>query len=277
MTAVKPSARIKTDVARRKPAKASAGLSRGAGTLRPRRRKPAPACAVAERVRAHHNRLILAVAMATCGIIAAAVALPVLLSPRTTPVASPDPVAIGREIDRVAAAAEAAAGDLPLIIEAGTPAKVEAAMPPKVEAGSEPVRPPKRDLPRRTGPEGLQALARLPGADDLIAEARKYLGRNPIGWHSDWCGAFLDMVLRRTGRRGGGNLARGYLHYGKRIDGPEVGAIVVLSRPGGGHVGIVTGVDSNGNPIIISGNHNHRVAIATYPARRVLAYVRPVD
>jgi uncharacterized protein (TIGR02594 family) len=123
--------------------------------------------------------------------------------------------------------------------------------------------------------EGLQALASVPGGHELIAEARKYLGRNPTGWANNWCGKFLDMVLKRTGHKGGGASARGYIKYGARLPGPEIGAIAVFSRKGGGHVGIVTGVDSNGNPIIISGNHNDRVAIATYPASRLLAYVRP--
>ena len=109
----------------------------------------------------------------------------------------------------------------------------------------------------------------------LIAEARKYIGTNPTRRATLWCGAFLDMVLRKTGHRGGGNLALAYARYGKRIPGPRVGAIVVLRRSGGGHVGIVTGVDGNGNPIVISGNHNHRVAVATYPRSRVIAYVIP--
>jgi len=109
----------------------------------------------------------------------------------------------------------------------------------------------------------------------LIAEARKYIGTNPTRRATLWCGAFLDMVLRKTGHRGGGNLALAYARYGKRIPGPRVGAIVVLRRSGGGHVGIVTGVDGNGNPIVISGNHNHRVAVATYPRSRVIAYVVP--
>jgi len=121
----------------------------------------------------------------------------------------------------------------------------------------------------------FDSLASVPGGSALIAEARKYLGGNPTGRASAWCGAFLDMVLRRTGHRGGGNLARGYINYGKRLPGPEVGAIVVFSRVGGGHVGIVTGIDANGNPIVISGNHGKKVAVATYPAKRVLAYVSP--
>jgi uncharacterized protein (TIGR02594 family) len=121
---------------------------------------------------------------------------------------------------------------------------------------------------------GLDAMAAV-STNGLIAEARKYLGGNPTGWSSEWCGRFLDMILKKTGHKGGGNLARGYIHYGTRLAGPQIGAIAVFARKGGGHVGIVTGIDANGNPIVISGNHNDRVAIATYPASRVLAYVRP--
>jgi uncharacterized protein (TIGR02594 family) len=109
----------------------------------------------------------------------------------------------------------------------------------------------------------------------LVAEARKYLGTHPTGRRSLWCGAFMDMVLRRTGHRGGGNLALGYEHYGTRVSGPQVGAIAVMGRRGGGHVGVVSGIDANGNPIIVSGNHNHTVAESVYPRGRIAAYVVP--
>jgi uncharacterized protein (TIGR02594 family) len=137
---------------------------------------------------------------------------------------------------------------------------------------------PEPNVAGREARASVQPAARpdtLFNGSALIAEARKYIGTNPTRRATLWCGAFLDMVLRKTGHRGGGNLALGYARYGKRIPGPRVGAIVVLRRSGGGHVGIVTGVDSNGNPIVISGNHNHRVAVATYPRSRVIAYVVP--
>ncbi|HVX99275.1 MAG TPA: TIGR02594 family protein [Pseudorhodoplanes sp.] len=113
------------------------------------------------------------------------------------------------------------------------------------------------------------------GGGDLVSEARRYIGGNPTGRSSLWCGAFMDLILRRTGHRPGSNLARDYAHYGTRISGPQVGAIAVMARKGGGHVGVVSGIDGNGNPIIISGNHGHRVAEATYPRGRVYAYVMP--
>jgi len=109
----------------------------------------------------------------------------------------------------------------------------------------------------------------------LVTEARKYIGTNPTGRGSLWCGAFMDLILKRTGHAGGGNLAKAYASYGTRVRGPQVGAIAVMGRRGGGHVGVVSGVDANGNPIVVSGNHNHTVAESVYPAGRISAYVLP--
>jgi uncharacterized protein (TIGR02594 family) len=109
--------------------------------------------------------------------------------------------------------------------------------------------------------------------NSLVNEARKYLGTNPTGRATLWCGAFMDLVLRRTGHPPGSNLAGDYARYGTRLSGPEVGAIAITN--GGAHVGLVTGVDPNGNPIIVSGNHNRTVAEAVYPRSRVAIYVMP--
>lgn len=107
--------------------------------------------------------------------------------------------------------------------------------------------------------------------NSLVESARQYIGTNPTGRGSLWCGAFMDMVLKQTGHAGGGNLAWGYSHYGTRVAGPQVGAIAVMH----GHVGVVSGVDANGNPIIVSGNHNHTVAEAVYSRGRISTYVMP--
>ena len=112
-------------------------------------------------------------------------------------------------------------------------------------------------------------------SNGLVTEARKYIGTNPTGRASLWCGAFMDLILKRTGHAGGGNLAKAYASYGTRVSGPQVGAIAVMGRRGGGHVGVVSGVDPNGNPIVVSGNHNHTVAESVYPASRINAYVLP--
>jgi uncharacterized protein (TIGR02594 family) len=115
------------------------------------------------------------------------------------------------------------------------------------------------------------------GGGGLVAEARRYLGGNPTGRSSLWCGHFMNLVLERSGhRKSGSNTARSFASYGTRVSGPQVGAIAVMSRGRrGGHVGIVSGIDPNGNPIIISGNHNRRVAETVYPRGRIYAYVMP--
>ena len=136
---------------------------------------------------------------------------------------------------------------------------------------------------RRRAPQA-QANSAFGGftSNSLVSEARKYIGTNPTGRGSLWCGAFMDLVLKKTGHRGGGNLASAYARYGTRVSGPQVGAIAVMGRKGGGHVGVVTGVDPNGNPIVLSGNTwnrstggRHTVAEQVYPRGRVYAYVMP--
>ena len=116
------------------------------------------------------------------------------------------------------------------------------------------------------------------GGSDVVAEARRYIGGNPTGRSRLWCARFMNMVLQRSGHSGtGSDMARSFASYGQRLSGPQVGAIAVMGRRGGGHVGIVSGIDANGNPIVISGNHGHRVAEATYARGRIYAYVMPTS
>jgi uncharacterized protein (TIGR02594 family) len=109
------------------------------------------------------------------------------------------------------------------------------------------------------------------GSSSLVNEAKRHMGTNPTGRGRAWCGAFMDLILKKTGHAGGGNLARGYARYGTRISGPKVGAIAVMNH----HVGVVSGLDANGNPILVSGNHNRTVAESVYPRSRIIAYVMP--
>ena len=113
----------------------------------------------------------------------------------------------------------------------------------------------------------------------LVAEARKYMGTNPTARSRLWCATFMNMVLAKSGYSGtNSDAARSFASYGRRISEPKVGAIAVLTRgKRGGHVGVVSGIDSHGNPIIISGNHNKRVGEAVYARSRVIAYVMPTD
>ncbi|MCK1477180.1 TIGR02594 family protein [Bradyrhizobium sp. 197] len=124
--------------------------------------------------------------------------------------------------------------------------------------------------------EGV-AMSSGGGGSGLVSEARRYVGGNPTGRGSLWCARFMNMVLEHTGHRGtGSDMASSFARYGTRVSGPQVGAIAVMSRGrGGGHVGIITGVDAQGNPIMISGNNGNRVREAPISRGRIYAYVMP--
>lgn len=121
--------------------------------------------------------------------------------------------------------------------------------------------------------------APLTGWPALVKEARKYMGTNPTARDRLWCATFMNMVLAKVGYSGtNSDAARSFAQYGRRINEPRIGAIAVLTRgKNGGHVGVVSGIDPHGNPIIISGNHGRKVGEAIYPRSRVIAYVMPTD
>ncbi len=118
---------------------------------------------------------------------------------------------------------------------------------------------------------------------DIGLESLKWIGATSrqvgVPYPDLWCADFINFILRRTGHpTTNSRAARSFLDYGKRVNRPRVGAIVVLTRgKNGGHVGIVRGTDGAGNIIVISGNHGNKVAESTYPTSRVLGYVIPPD
>jgi uncharacterized protein (TIGR02594 family) len=115
-------------------------------------------------------------------------------------------------------------------------------------------------------------------SSDIVTEARRWIGTNPTNMDRLWCARFMNFVLERSGFSGtGSDAARSFASYGHRLPGPQVGAIAVMTRgKNGGHVGVVSGVDSSGNPIVISGNHGRKVGEGTYSRARIVAYVRPI-
>jgi uncharacterized protein (TIGR02594 family) len=116
------------------------------------------------------------------------------------------------------------------------------------------------------------------GSSNVVAEARRYIGGNPTSRGTLWCARFMNMVLERSGYHGtGSDLARSFANYGRRVSGPQIGAIAVMGRRGGGHVGVVSGIDAGGNPIVVSGNYRNRVAEAPISRGRIYAYVMPTS
>ena len=131
--------------------------------------------------------------------------------------------------------------------------------------------------------DAADAAAQVPGAAGVLLEALRWRGRTArqIGLPSKlWCADFMNFVLRRAGGKGTqSRAARSFLDYGKKLDGPRVGALVIFYRkgPNNGHVGVVRGTDGQGNPIVVSGNHGLTVSQSIYPKSKVMAYVMPPD
>jgi uncharacterized protein (TIGR02594 family) len=129
---------------------------------------------------------------------------------------------------------------------------------------------------REPAEASVSPAAGFGSSSNVVAEARRYIGGNPTGRGRLWCARFMNMVLQHAGLHGtGSDMARSFASYGQRVSGPQVGAIAVMGRRGGGHVGVVSGIDASGNPIVVSGNHGHRVAESVYPRGRIYAYVMP--
>lgn len=111
---------------------------------------------------------------------------------------------------------------------------------------------------------------RASNSGNLIVKSKQYLGANArqLGLPtSQWCADFMNMLVGGKDRR-----AYSYLNRGAPAKHGCINCVAVTRRKGGGHVGVVTGYDSRGNPIIISGNHSRRVGIGVYARHAVVSY-----
>jgi uncharacterized protein (TIGR02594 family) len=135
----------------------------------------------------------------------------------------------------------------------------------------------------RSRTDAADIAAQVPGAGLVLLEALRWRGRTAkqLGLPAKlWCADFMNFVIRRAGAKGThSRAARSFLQFGKKLDGPRVGAIAIMYRsgPNNGHVGVVRGTDGQGNPIVVSGNHGPVVTQSIYPKAKVMAYVMPPD
>ena len=105
------------------------------------------------------------------------------------------------------------------------------------------------------------------------------------GWVKDdetpWCAAFVGAALEQVGIKSTGSLAaRSYLKWGKPVDKPSYGDIVVLWRgkKNGwqGHVGFFI-KEIDGYVYLLGGNQRNAVNVSRYPKSRVLGYRTAVN
>lgn len=94
-----------------------------------------------------------------------------------------------------------------------------------------------------------------------------------------WCGGAVAHWMKASGvpRPTHWYRARAWLDWGVPLADPAVGCVVVFERQGGGHVGLVVGMDATGRLLVLGGNQGNAVSIAPFDRSRVVGYRWPAD
>lgn len=123
-------------------------------------------------------------------------------------------------------------------------------------------------------------LRELPGAP-TAPRIQRWLSDLGAWWRDDetpWCGAAVAAWMRaacvgplpRFWMR-----AQAWADWGQPLAVPAHGCVVVFSRNGGGHVGLVVGRDAQGRLLVLGGNQGDAVNVRAFGQDRVLAYRWP--
>jgi len=101
------------------------------------------------------------------------------------------------------------------------------------------------------------------------------------GWliGQPWCGGAVRHWFLQVGIQPPQHWyrAKAWLDWGVDCAAPVVGAVVIFDRKGGGHVGLVVGIDARGRIMVIGGNQGDKVSVAPFDTARVLGYRLPPD
>lgn len=93
-----------------------------------------------------------------------------------------------------------------------------------------------------------------------------------------WCSSFVNWCMLNSGLDGTRSAAaRSWLHWGREVETPEMGCVVVMSRgrnPRSGHVAFWVGQLAD-HVLVLGGNQGDRVQVDAYPLDRVLSYRMP--
>lgn len=92
-----------------------------------------------------------------------------------------------------------------------------------------------------------------------------------------WCSAFINWIMDKSNIKGTRSAAAlSWLDWGKSLEKPKLGCIVVFSRDGGGHVGLFLDEDEN-EIFVLGGNQSNAVTKAWYPKDRLRGYRWPKE
>ena len=135
-------------------------------------------------------------------------------------------------------------------------------------------------------PEWLKIAARESGVSEVPGPGDnprilEYHRETSLGASDDsvaWCSSFANWCMKQAGIEGTNSAAaRSWLTWGKKLDEPRNGCVVVLKRganPAQGHVAFYVG-DGTGNVRVLGGNQGNQVKISNYPKSMLLGYRWP--
>jgi len=124
--------------------------------------------------------------------------------------------------------------------------------------------------------------AYIKGIDDYN---RKKRGLNPRNSELiSWCGTYINYVMKKSGYKTFSTAfrAKDWTKYGKKVSIPIYGAIGVMTRPKGGHVSFVMGVDNVKNPkyvYMLGGNqwgYSNNIPWGTKTTKNGKSYIKSV-
>jgi uncharacterized protein (TIGR02594 family) len=132
----------------------------------------------------------------------------------------------------------------------------------------------KRCLEIATAEIGVKEI---PGNEDnpRIVEYNQCTMLKATDDETPWCSAFCNWVLKQLGIEGTGSArARVWLYWGREVEIPVPGCIVVLRRgnPPAGHVGFFVRKAPGGLIKVLGGNQNDCVKVSSYKEADVLGY-----
>jgi uncharacterized protein (TIGR02594 family) len=125
---------------------------------------------------------------------------------------------------------------------------------------------------------GLREIPGEPTAP-IIARWLQQLG---AWWNDDetpWCGVAMAAWMQEAGIvvPDAWYRAKAWTTWGVPLEAPSLGCVVVFTRKGGGHVGLVVGTDQQGRLLVLGGNQGDAVSVAAFSTERVIAYRWPDD
>lgn len=127
---------------------------------------------------------------------------------------------------------------------------------------------------------GIDEIVGADRHNPRIVEYHKTTTLEAMDDETPWCSSFVNWCMKKAGEtRTESAAARSWLKWGKQLDAPRLGCVVVFSRPPkptSGHVAFFAKKDRD-RILVLGGNQSNQVNISSYPESKLLEYRWPSE